>query len=258
MIKKTCIQCGREFELSDDEIKFFQDKNLDIPKRCSDCRKENKKNKKNRYNNNHKKGSSGKKDNKDAFIKEEGPGEKNPDMSRDEDITVSSDNKTSGKKFSKVGAAGAIAACILAAVAGGKIANNNSQTLLEDPSGVVETVVDEKADAEAVVDDKADEIENVDLDIDIEGITFSFRNYARLNEHYEKHGEEMGFESAKEYEAAADKVIHDPKSLHKIEKEDGDYVFYLESTNEFVILSPDGYIRTYFNPNSGIDYYNRQ
>ena len=42
------------------------------------------------------------------------------------------------------------------------------------------------------------------------------------------------------------------------EKEDGDDVYYIQDTNEFVVVSTDGYIRTYFNPDDGIDYYNRQ
>ena len=86
----------------------------------------------------------------------------------------------------------------------------------------------------------------------------SFRNEKLLQEHYEKHGIEMGFASAQEYEAAANAVIANKESLHKLEEEDGDDVYYLEETNEFVIVSTDGYIRTYFCPNSGIDYYNRQ
>ena len=68
----------------------------------------------------------------------------------------------------------------------------------------------------------------------------------------------MGFESAEEYEKAAAAVVANPDALHKIEKEDGDDVYYLESTNEFVIVSKDGYIRTYFLPSSGIKYYNKQ
>ena len=86
----------------------------------------------------------------------------------------------------------------------------------------------------------------------------TFRNANRLNEHYEKHGIEMGFSSAEEYEAAAKKVVLNKDSLHKLEEEDGDDVYYLEISNEFVVVSPDGYIRTYFNPSDGIDYYNRQ
>ena len=83
-------------------------------------------------------------------------------------------------------------------------------------------------------------------------------NERLLEQHYEKHGIEMGFASAEEYEAAACMVIANPDTLRKIEAEDGDDVYYLESTNEFVVVSKDGYIRTYFLPSGGLDYYNRQ
>lgn len=68
----------------------------------------------------------------------------------------------------------------------------------------------------------------------------------------------MGFASAQEYEAAAAAVVANPSALHKTEKEDGDDVYYLEETNEFVIVSKDGYIRTYFLPSGGKKYYDRQ
>lgn len=89
-------------------------------------------------------------------------------------------------------------------------------------------------------------------------IDYTFRNDDLLESHYEKHGEDMGFATPAEYEAAANKVIDDEDVLHKIESEDGDDVYYLERTNEFVVVSTDGYIRTYFYPNDGIDYFNRQ
>ncbi len=89
-------------------------------------------------------------------------------------------------------------------------------------------------------------------------IDYTFRNDGLLESHYEKHGEEMGFASPEEYEAAANRVIDDEDVLHKVEAEDGDDVYYLERTNEFVVVSTDGYIRTYFYPNDGIDYFNRQ
>lgn len=92
--------------------------------------------------------------------------------------------------------------------------------------------------------------------INTTGLTF--RNLRLLNDHFEKHGKEMGFSSAKEYEKAAAAVVSNPKALHKTEAEDGDDVYYLKSTNEFVIVSTDGYIRTYFKPDSGIKYYNKQ
>lgn len=88
--------------------------------------------------------------------------------------------------------------------------------------------------------------------------TYSFRNEKLLDQHYKKHGIEMGFVSAEAYQAAASAVINDPQALYKTEAEDGDGVYYIVDTNEFVILSTDGYIRTYFNPRDGIDYFNRQ
>ena len=87
---------------------------------------------------------------------------------------------------------------------------------------------------------------------------FTFRNQKLLDSHYEKHGKEMGFASAKEYEAAASSVVTNTEALHKIEEEDGDDVYYIESTNEFVVVSKDGYLRTYFYPSDGLDYFNRQ
>ena len=68
----------------------------------------------------------------------------------------------------------------------------------------------------------------------------------------------MGFADAESYLAAANAVVVNPDALHKTEKEDGDDIYYVEATNEFVVVSSDGYIRTYFNPSAGIDYYNRQ
>lgn len=88
--------------------------------------------------------------------------------------------------------------------------------------------------------------------------TYTFRNQKLLDQHYEKHGIEMGFPSAAAYEAAASAVITNPAALHKQEQEDGDYVYYVEATNEFVVLSQDGYIRTYFLPDRGKAYYDKQ
>lgn len=87
---------------------------------------------------------------------------------------------------------------------------------------------------------------------------YAFRNDRLLNQHYEKHGIEMGFATIEEYVAAANAVINHPDVLHKQEAEDNDDVYFLEATNEFVVVSTDGYIRTYFIASGGIDYYNRQ
>ena len=87
---------------------------------------------------------------------------------------------------------------------------------------------------------------------------YSFRNERLLNQHYEKHGIEMGFATIEEYVAGANAVINHPDVLHKLEAEDNDDVYFLEATNEFVVVSTDGYIRTYFMASGGIDYFNRQ
>lgn len=87
---------------------------------------------------------------------------------------------------------------------------------------------------------------------------YAFRSQRQLNDHYSKHGREMGYESPGAYERAASRVATNPASLHKIEEEDGDDVYYLVTSNEFVVISTDGYIRTYFCPDSGKRYFDRQ
>ncbi len=111
---------------------------------------------------------------------------------------------------------------------------------------------------ETVMSSTEDELEDEKTTEEITEEEYTFRNNNRRDEHYEKHGKYMGFDDAEEYEEAASDVVNNPESLHKTEKEDGDDVYYLKDSNEFVIVSPDGYIRTYFNPDDGIAYYNRQ
>lgn len=93
-------------------------------------------------------------------------------------------------------------------------------------------------------------------------VEYHFRTKKQLEQHFQKHGDEFredfGYKTAKEYEKGASDVINNSAALHKTEKEDGDGVYYIESTNEFVILSTDGYIRTYFRPSSGRKYYDKQ
>ena len=89
-------------------------------------------------------------------------------------------------------------------------------------------------------------------------ISYTFRNEKYLTEHFQKHGSEFDYTSKEEYEAGANRVIASEEALHKTEAEDGDHIYYLESSNEIVFLSTDGYIRTYFKPRDGIRYYERQ
>ena len=86
---------------------------------------------------------------------------------------------------------------------------------------------------------------------------YTFRSQSQLDEHFEKHGEEMGYKSAEDYLTGANAVINNSKALHKLEAEDNDHIYYIEDTNEIVFLSQDGYIRTFF-VCSGKAYYDRQ
>jgi len=93
-----------------------------------------------------------------------------------------------------------------------------------------------------------------------ETITYNFRNSDYLHEHYEKHKDEFDNLTESEYLAHANALINSqsPEILTKTEKEDGDLVYYNPENNEFLILSTDGYIRTFFKPDDGIEYYNRK
>lgn len=197
-MKRTCVQCKKEFELPQSEINFYKSKNLHLPKRCKECRELNK-------------------------------GAK-AIQSEAQTVVERPQVKATRKKTPII--SGAIFLILaLAMFLGDKFS-------VEDNTA---TYVDTTYET------------NVEVQ---EGATFRKDEY--LQEHYEKHGIDMGFSSAEEYLAAANKVLANEDVLHKIEAEDGDDVYYLEATNEFVVVSTDGYIRTYFSPEDGIDYFNRQ
>ena len=178
------------------------------------------------------------------------------------------------KIFSKIKAKyplAALAILIIATLMGKPILGDSSSEVPVAEATVTEAVVTEPAVAEtvtteptitepAVTETVATEpavTETTDTTV-TETATYTFRSEDQYISHYEKHGIEMGFASAEEYLAAANKVISSPDALHKLEAEDNDHIYYMEETNEFVVLSQDGYIRTYFLPNAGIDYFNRQ
>lgn len=84
----------------------------------------------------------------------------------------------------------------------------------------------------------------------------TFRTENKLQQHFEKHGQETGCATAEEYLTAANAVVANPAALHKLQAEDGDDLYFLESTGEFVVVSPAGYIRTYYLTDR--DYFERQ
>lgn len=124
---------------------------------------------------------------------------------------------------------------------------------ISEPDGSAESDIESSGSSTV-----SSEIEPDNSDSVPESAELHFRNAKLLEQHYQKHGIDMGFASAEEYEKAAAAVVNAPDVLHKTEAEDGDDVYYIERTNEFVVVSTDGYLRTYFNPDRGKDYFDRQ
>ena len=195
MGKRKCKQCGEEFTLTDSEIKFYNDKGLNLPKRCSECRKKNK-----NINNNEK-----------ESIKE-------TNIQR-----INSKNKS--KKFRNI----IIVAVVLLLSFIGKVFNINFDAL-----NIGSVLQSQKADG-----------------------VLEFRNDNLWEEHFLKHGGEFGYTTKEDLEGA-NEVVTSASSKHKQEAEDGDDIYYDAENNEIVFVSKDGYIRTYFKPSDGIEYYNRQ
>ena len=196
MIKRECKQCGEEFTLTDSEMKFYNEKGLNLPKRCSECRNKNK-----NINNNEK-------DNiKESNIKK-----------------VSTNNK--GKTFRNI----IIVALVLFLSFIGKVFNINFDAL-----NIGSVLQSQKADG-----------------------VLEFRNDNLWEEHFLKHGGEFGYTTKEDYLEGANEVVTSASSKHKQEAEDGDDIYYDAENNEIVFVSKDGYIRTYFKPSDGIEYYNRQ
>lgn len=131
---------------------------------------------------------------------------------------------------------------------------NNDDATIELPTQTSIEVTASTAEETTAATEETEPLQLVTLAPEKEQL--HFKNEERLLEHFEKHNEDFGYASAEEYEAGANAVIHNPKALSKLEKEDGDYVYFLESTGEFVVVSPKKVIRTYYLADR--DYFNRQ
>ena len=125
-----------------------------------------------------------------------------------------------------------------------------------------ETLTEAEEVSEPIVTDIEAEVTEAPTEYADSYVEYHFRSKNQLNQHFEKHGGEFegdfSYATAAEYEKGASDVINNDSALYKTEAEDGDGVYYIEGTNEFVILSTDGYIRTYFRPSAGKSYFDRQ
>lgn len=80
----------------------------------------------------------------------------------------------------------------------------------------------------------------------------------RLEEHFAKHGAEMGIATKEEYLARAQALVRGGPGVDTLTQRDGDTCFFKEATGEFAVLSDKRLLRTYFKPSDGRRYFERQ
>jgi len=92
------------------------------------------------------------------------------------------------------------------------------------------------------------------------GPSVGFANYGRWQEHFEKHGEEFGAISAEEYLRRAQALRDAPAGGPILEFRRGDGVLtrFDRRSGAFIAVSRNGTIRTFFRPNDGERYFERQ
>lgn len=209
METRKCIQCGKNFTISDSEKQFFDERKLHYPKRCKKCREENR-------------------------------------QQSNDNYRLQPKKKKNNHLIEKILILGMLLLVAVGIVYVNKEAGTDKAAVTQEASysstQAKSTYVQadtSNAQASAVKE-------------------YQFRDANLLQEHFGKHGGEFGYTSTNQYVIGANAVIHSPDALHKTESQDGDDVYYLQATNEFVVLSTEGFIRTYFKPDDGIVYYNKQ
>lgn len=82
--------------------------------------------------------------------------------------------------------------------------------------------------------------------------------YAEVN-HFYAHGYDMGYTYITDYSQAAINFANsEDEENNSFTAENGSTYKYNEDTNEFLIVSKDGKIVTYFEPDRGIEYFYEQ
>jgi len=135
---------------------------------------------------------------------------------------------------------------------------NNTDELAADTDAIVNNTDESAADTDAIENNTDESAADTDASAKEVEIKYTFRNNGLWEEHFEKHGDEFPYDTKEEYLEGANLMLENPNKLHKLEKDDEDDVYYLEETNEFIIVSRDGYLRTYFKPSKGKQYFDRQ
>lgn len=92
----------------------------------------------------------------------------------------------------------------------------------------------------------------------VSGSGLRFASRALLQEHFEDHAAEFGFQSIGEYLQGARQLLSGGTGVLQFTRNNGDTLFYRVSTNEFGVLMRDGTIGTYFKPVDGLEYWLEQ
>lgn len=294
-MKRICKQCGKAFVLSESEISFYKSKGLALPKRCKECRDKNKgQGGRAAVSQGQKQGQAQTPvsveraaSNDVRSEQDSGRNQNGTDKSRlvisvaavlfivlavlikgvlgssADAPAVQEDVVSSNIELGQEAQAQPLEEIpkeVLPTESVGDTAQQETQpSVLPTAEATQEAVVKETAEPLADVQEVQETQEpaaDVELEPAPEAKTYSFRKPQYLTEHFEKHGAEFPYATQEDYLLGANKVIQNPNALHKLEAEDGDDVYYVESTREFVVVSTDGYIRTYFL--ADLDYYNRQ
>ncbi len=205
-MKRICKDCGREFEISAGEEKFFRDKGLSLPKRCKDCR-----------------------------AKKSGSSRNTPET------PAQSIPEPSGKRGKTPIIFALVLALIVAVFAAVTISSHykSAERQLTSSTFISTTQAEAEQTSEATTAETTSEKSGPVYE-------YTFRNNAKWVEHFEKHGAETGCATKEEYLEKANSLIKNPDALTKTEAEDGDIVYYLPSTGEICFTTPGGTIRTYY------------
>lgn len=80
----------------------------------------------------------------------------------------------------------------------------------------------------------------------------------QLEQHFQKHGHEMGIATKEEYLAKAQALVRGGPGVDTLTQADGDTCYFREATGELGVVSSRNVLRTYFKPNDGRRYFERQ
>jgi pyocin large subunit-like protein len=86
-------------------------------------------------------------------------------------------------------------------------------------------------------------------------------NKKSLDTHFDDHAKSMGFDSKESYKQHAIKFANtvDRKNCESfVDGRTGATYKYNRVTNEFAIITKDGYVTTYYKPKGGYGYYKKQ